>query len=73
LSFFELELWNRLVKLVRRVGAVSKALGLSASRVRELADEGRIPSKRTSGGHRLFDLTAVRQAHGWTQLRAGVA
>lgn len=44
-----------------RIGAVSKALGLSPSRVRELADEGRIPSHRTAGGHRLFDLAAVRQ------------
>jgi anti-sigma regulatory factor (Ser/Thr protein kinase) len=45
-----------------RIGVVSKALGLSPSRVRQLADEGRIPSRRTAGGHRLFDLAAVRQS-----------
>jgi anti-sigma regulatory factor (Ser/Thr protein kinase) len=45
-----------------RIGAVARTLGLSASRVRQLADEGAIASRRTEGGHRLFNLAAVRDA-----------
>jgi excisionase family DNA binding protein len=45
-----------------RIGAVARELGVSPSRVRQLADEGSIPSTRTSGGHRLFDLARVREA-----------
>ena len=45
-----------------RIGEVARELGLSVSRVRQLADEERIPSNRTSGGHRLFDLASVREA-----------
>jgi excisionase family DNA binding protein len=40
----------------------ARELGISASRVRQLVDEGRIPSTRSPGGHRLFDLAAVREA-----------
>ncbi len=49
---------ERLVK----VGAVAQELGLSPTRIRELADTGIIPSSRTESGHRLFDLPAVRAA-----------
>lgn len=45
-----------------RIADVARELGLSPSRIRQLADAGVIPSTRTSGGHRLFDLAAVRAA-----------
>lgn len=45
-----------------RISEVARELGLSPSRVRQLADEGRLPSTRTPGGHRLFDLALVREA-----------
>lgn len=45
-----------------RIADVASDLGLSPSRIRQLADSGAIPSTRTSGGHRLFDLGAVRAA-----------
>ncbi len=43
-----------------RIADVARELGLSPSRIRQLADSGFIPSSRTPGGHRLFDLGAVR-------------
>jgi anti-sigma regulatory factor (Ser/Thr protein kinase) len=45
-----------------KVADVARELGLSPTRVRQLADSNVIPSSRTSGGHRLFDLAAVRAA-----------
>jgi STAS-like domain of unknown function (DUF4325) len=45
-----------------RIGDVAGDLGLSPTRIRQLADAGVIPSSRSSGGHRLFDLGAVRAA-----------
>jgi excisionase family DNA binding protein len=45
-----------------RIAEVASELGLSPSRIRQLADAGVIPSTRTTGGHRLFDLAAVRAA-----------
>jgi excisionase family DNA binding protein len=45
-----------------RIADVASELGLSPSRIRQLADSGVIPSTRTPGGHRLFDLGAVRAA-----------
>jgi excisionase family DNA binding protein len=45
-----------------RIADVARELGLSPSRIRQLTDAGIIPSTRTSGGHRLFDLAAVRAA-----------
>jgi excisionase family DNA binding protein len=45
-----------------RIADVASELGLSPSRIRQLADAGVIPSTRTPGGHRLFDLGAVRAA-----------
>jgi excisionase family DNA binding protein len=45
-----------------RIADVARDLGLSPSRIRQLADAGVIPTTRTSGGHRLFDLAAVRAA-----------
>lgn len=45
-----------------RIADVASELGLSASRIRQLADSGAIPTTRSPGGHRLFDLGAVRAA-----------
>jgi anti-sigma regulatory factor (Ser/Thr protein kinase) len=45
-----------------RIADVERELGLSPTRIRQLADAGVIPSTRTAGGHRLFDLDAVRAA-----------
>jgi anti-sigma regulatory factor (Ser/Thr protein kinase) len=45
-----------------RIADVARELGLSPTRIRQLADSGLIPSSRTPGGHRLFDLRAVRAA-----------
>jgi excisionase family DNA binding protein len=54
-------------KLVR-IGEVARVLGLSPSRVRQLADEGAIPFSRSTGGHRLFDIGAIRQAQAVREL-----
>lgn len=54
-----------------RIGTVAQELGLSVSRVRELADKGAIPSIRSQGGHRLFDLGAVREAVARSQRSRG--
>jgi putative two-component system response regulator len=40
------------------------AIGVSASTMRRLADDGRIASVRTAGGHRRFPLEAVRRYAG---------
>src|SRR4051794_1059888 len=45
-----------------RVSDVAHELGVSISRLRQLADSGAIPSQRSAGGHRVFDLGAVRRA-----------
>ena len=45
-----------------RIADVAQELGLSPTRIRQLADAGIIPSSRTAGGHRLFNLGAVRAA-----------
>ncbi|HEX6468575.1 MAG TPA: DUF4325 domain-containing protein [Streptosporangiaceae bacterium] len=45
-----------------RVGEVARELGVSASRLRQLADKGVIPSERSAGGHRVFNPGAVRSA-----------
>jgi excisionase family DNA binding protein len=45
-----------------RIGEVAADLGLSVSRIRQLADSGTIPSTRSSGQQRLFDLGEVRAA-----------
>jgi len=45
-----------------KVAEVARELGLSPTRIRQLADADVIPSTRSPGGHRLFDLGAVRAA-----------
>lgn len=44
------------------IGEVARLLGLSEKVVRRLADRGDIPSHRTPGGHRRFELAAVLAA-----------
>ncbi|HEY5221671.1 MAG TPA: DUF4325 domain-containing protein [Microbacteriaceae bacterium] len=43
-----------------RIGELSDSLGLPIKTLRRMADSGQIPSSRTPGGHRVFDLDAVR-------------
>jgi anti-sigma regulatory factor (Ser/Thr protein kinase)/predicted DNA-binding transcriptional regulator AlpA len=45
-----------------RIGEVAAELGLSPSRIRQLTDSGVVPSARSAGGQRLFDLGEVRAA-----------
>ncbi len=52
------------------IGVVADRLGLSSSRVRQLANEGVLPSTTTRGGHRRFDLTEVDEA--WARHRGAV-
>lgn len=42
-----------------RIGDIANLMGLSVSRVRQLADAGAIPFERTEGGHRVFDPDEV--------------
>jgi len=55
-----------------RTEDVARVLGLSPARVRQYAAEGRIPCRRTPGGHRRYDLGAVRAAiASWERLGPG--
>jgi molybdopterin-binding protein len=38
-----------------RIGEAAQLLGVSADRVRQLADDGALETRRTDGGHRLVD------------------
>lgn len=49
------------------LGAVAQRLGLSSSRVRQLANQGVLPATTTRGGHRRFDLAEVEAA--WREHR----
>ena len=40
----------------------ARELGLSVPQLRRLADAGRVPFEVTAGGHRRFDVSAVRSA-----------
>jgi hypothetical protein len=57
------------------VGHTANALGLSAERVRQLADEQQLPCLRASFGWRLFraadvqEFAARRRAEGFTRSR----
>ena len=56
------------------LGAVSRDLGLSPTRIRELTEAGVFSAERSVGGHRRYDLDATRNA--WLRhklARAGVA
>lgn len=45
-----------------KIHELSQNLGRSEKQLRKLADSGHIPSNRTRGGHRLFELEKVKQA-----------
>jgi uncharacterized protein len=45
---------------------VAEALGVTPERVRQYAIAGRIPFRTTPGGHRRYDIEAVRAALGHT-------
>ncbi len=45
-----------------RIGQLADELGISVRRLRALADREKIPSFRSPGGHRLFDISTVRAA-----------
>jgi molybdopterin-binding protein len=42
-----------------RIGQAAELLGVSADTVRRWADDGRLPSRRTSGGQRVVDGAAL--------------
>jgi len=52
-----------------RIGEVADQIGMHVNSVRRLANSGLIPSERTSGGQRLFELEAVKNA---LEVRAAV-
>jgi excisionase family DNA binding protein len=52
------------VPAVLTLQEAATTIGVSASTMRRLADDGRIASVRTSGGHRRFPLEAVRRYAG---------
>ncbi|HYJ69697.1 MAG TPA: DUF4325 domain-containing protein [Nocardioidaceae bacterium] len=52
------------------IRVVAERLGLSVSRVRQLANESVLPSTITHGGHRRFDLAEVDEA--WARHRGAV-
>lgn len=45
-----------------RIGELAASLDLPIKTLRRLADHGEIPSRRTGGGHRVFDVAEVRAA-----------
>ncbi|MGB3910985.1 MAG: DUF4325 domain-containing protein [Pseudolysinimonas sp.] len=45
-----------------RIGELAASLDLPIKTLRRLADSGEIPSRRTDGGHRVFDFAEVRAA-----------
>ena len=42
-----------------RIGQAAELLGVSADTVRRWADDGRLPTRRTTGGHRVVDAAAL--------------
>ncbi|MEK6649269.1 MAG: DUF4325 domain-containing protein [Actinomycetota bacterium] len=45
-----------------RIGQLARAVGLHENTIRRLADAGIIPSERTEGGQRVFNIQAVEDA-----------
>ena len=46
-----------------RIGQAAELLGVSADTVRRWADDGRLPTRRTTGGHRVVDAAALAAEH----------
>jgi molybdopterin-binding protein len=44
-----------------RIGQAAELLGVSADTVRRWADDGRLPTRRTGGGHRVVDAAALAE------------
>jgi molybdopterin-binding protein len=44
-----------------RIGQAAELLGVSADTVRRWADEGRLPTRRTTGGQRIVDGAALAE------------
>ena len=42
-----------------RIGEAAQLLGVSTDTVRRLADEGRLETRRTAGGHRVVDWLSL--------------
>jgi molybdopterin-binding protein len=42
-----------------RIGQAAELLGVSVDTVRRWADDGRLPTRRTAGGHRVVDAAAL--------------
>lgn len=55
---------NRTTSALVSIGTAARALGLTVSRLRRLADAGRVPVTFLPSGHRRFDVDAVRSALG---------
>jgi STAS-like domain of unknown function (DUF4325)/Histidine kinase-like ATPase domain len=53
------------------IGAVARELQVSTSWVRKLTDDGALPSQLSAGGHRRYDLSAVRVA--WSARKTATA
>lgn len=45
-----------------RTAEAAAAIGVSPSTLQKWAQQGRVPCERTAGGHRRFDVAAVRHA-----------
>ncbi len=56
-----------------RIGVLSREVGLHPNWIRRLADDGLIPFERSPGGHRLFDVSAVRAALARRAITRGMA
>lgn len=56
------EVWERTVSELVGIGELASQVGLHINTLRRLADSGEIPSTRTPGGQRRFDLAEVQRA-----------
>jgi excisionase family DNA binding protein len=52
-----------------RLGEAAQLLGISSSTLRRWADEGRVATERSSGGHRRFAVAELQRMHGLRRVR----